>query len=571
MSINDLLRQSRVKQDDKIIDKIVAGVLAAPQPPSLENQFLWQTLFDAQIDDTIAQQLNDHLNSLREEYKVKPQDVSDLSVRKQTVISQLDELGIDATIVTVTDEFQGEYISDHARRLHWLTGFSGSAGLGIVGQKKSAVFSDGRYTTQVAQQVNNQDFDYCSFTDADICEWIKEFYPKGSRIGFNAHTISDDRAQTFKSNLKSAGILLVPLDIDPIDMAWHGQPLKPISPIVEHPLKYAGQTTAEKYKVLQQILDREGADAAITCLPDCMCWLLNIRGGDIQSSPFVHSYGVITRENIHFFVDPLKVPPTLTVPAVIHDFNNFYRFLYTELKEKTVILDSNTAPFKAAEFLRQQKCTVINKTDICLVPKSCKNPIEVEGARQAHIIDGVAMVKFLYWLEQSLPSDDLNELMCANKLAAIRFEHPDICDVSFKTISGVASNAAMPHYSVDEASSKPLTLDTLYLVDSGGQYKFGTTDITRTIALGNISDEHQDRFTRVLKGMIALHTIKFPHGYSGMNLDILARQFLLDGGYNYLHGTGHGVGSYLSVHEGPARISSNKSSELLRPGMIFFK
>jgi len=568
MFIKSLINNILIKQDEKTIQKIIDGVVSAPKPRSLSQQYLWQSLLNTNIDNEIAKKLNNELDKLRNKYNCGLIDGPVPSSRKELVLKELDKLKINAYIVTITDEFQGEYMPDTARRLYWLTGFSGSAGFAVIGKTKSVVFSDGRYTVQLAEQVNTNDYELCHSIKDPLEKWVKSAYLKGSRIGFNSTTMSDAQAQSIKDKLKNIGIELVPLDNDPVDSAWQNKPVRPISPILEHPLKYAGVSTNDKYNKLKNILKNKGADVAISCLPDCLCWLLNIRGGDVPYTPFVHGYMAITNDEIHLFVDPLKIPSDLKLPAKIQCFDNFYKFLDT-LSGKTVLLDSTTAPYKAGEMLRNVGAIIKNDIDICLIPKSCKNKIEIAGARQAHIVDGVAMVKFLYWIDKNVGSGKLTELSCAEKLNKIRFEHPDMRDCSFYPISAFSSNGAICHYRVTEKTSKSITMNNLYLIDSGGQYEYGTTDITRTIAIGNVNSEQRDRFTRVLKGLIALHNIKFPDGNSGINLDIIARQFLYNGGFNFEHGTGHGIGSYLSVHEGPAQISIQSNSVHLKPGMMF--
>ena len=551
------------------VESIISGVLAAPKPRAKSQQNLWLSLFNGNISDDLATQLNDELELLRSSYDVGLMDGPVESSRKQAVQGAVQSLGLDGTIVTLTDEYQGEYLPDQARRLYWLTGFSGSAGLCFVGVNKSAIFVDGRYTVQVADQVNADDYEYRHLVNEPIANWIVDNYKSGSRIGFNARTMSDAQAQSIKSVLETAEIELVALDTDPVDMVWDNQPVKPITPILEHPMAYAGQSTVDKHADLVKTLMTNGTDAGVVCLPDSLCWLLNVRGGDVPCTPFVHGYMVVTRDDIHVFVDSRKIPSGLTLSATVHEFSAFEEFLRTELSGKTVMADAGTSPYQVLEILRQNGAVIKNASDICQLPKACKNAVEIEGSRQAHIVDGVAMVKFLSWLDANVASGELTELSCSEKLTSIRMEHPDMRDVSFDPISGVADNGAICHYRVTEDTSKPLTMNTLYLIDSGGQYEYGTTDITRTIALGNVTDEHRDRVTRVLKGMIALHRAQFAHGTSGMSLDILARQYLYEGGFNFDHGTGHGVGSYLSVHEGPGRIATKANAVELAPGMIF--
>ena len=571
-NILKLLSESNCKQSDETLKTIINGVLAAPKPQAKCQESLWQKLLCGDISDAISAQLNTELESLRASHDTGLMDGPVPTARKNAVQDVIKSMGLDGTIVTLTDEYQGEYLPDQARRLYWLTGFSGSAGLCLLGLDKSAMFVDGRYTVMVGEQVDGDDYEYRHLVNEPIADWIVDNYQSGSRIGFNPRTMSDAQAQGIKTTLNNAGIELVPLDNDPVDAVWDNQPVKPISPILEHPMTYAGQSTADKHAELVGILEKNGADGAVVCLPDSVCWLLNVRGGDVPCTPFVHAYMVIMRDDIHLFVDGHKIPSGLTLPAVVHDYDDFEDWIASNLGGKNVMVDAGNTPYQASEILRQNQATLKNDTEICQIPKACKNATEIEGARQAHIVDGVSMVKFLSWLDNNLQSGiasgDLTELSCSHKLTSIRLQHPDMRDISFEPISGVSENGAICHYRVTEDTSKPLTMDTLYLIDSGGQYEYGTTDITRTIALGTVRDEHRDRATRVLKGLIALHRIQFAHGVSGMNLDILARQYLYEGGYDFDHGTGHGIGSYLSVHEGPARIATKASPVELKPGMI---
>lgn len=563
-----LLKKCNVSQSDETLKRLILGVVSAPKPMADARKNAWLSLFDGAIDDEMATQLNVSLDELRAEYNPDLQDGFVPSSRKQAAVSAVQDLGLEGTIVTLTDEYQGEYLPDQARRLYWLTGFSGSAGLCFVGTEKSAIFVDGRYTVQVTEQVNPKDYEYRHLVNEPIADWIIANYQAGARVGFNALTMSDSQARGIQVALESAGITLVPLIDDPIDGVWENQPPKPITPIEPYAIDKAGKSTADKHDDLRNTLKRHGAYGGIVCLPDSFCWLLNVRGGDVPCTPFVHGYMVVTNDEIHAFVDNAKIPKGLQLDATVHDLTHWDTFLKNTLRGKTVLLDPVNTPYQTAQILRDSGATLKHHVEICQLPKACKNSVEIAGTRQAHIVDGVAMVKFLHWLDSHVALGTLTELSCSDMLTEIRQHHPDMRDISFNPISGVAGNGAICHYRVTEETSQPLTLNTLYLIDSGGQYEYGTTDITRTIALGDITDEMRDRATRVLKGMIALHQVKFPVGTSGMNLDILARQYLFDGGYNFDHGTGHGVGCYLSVHEGPARIGQQQSPVALKPGMI---
>lgn len=473
-------------------------------------------------------------------------------------------------ILPVNDEFMGEYVPACARRLEWLTGFTGSAGLVVVLQDKAAFFTDGRYTLQAETEVKGCE----RYNSADLSPeaWIADNAPKGIKIGY------DPKLHTLKTveryHQKAPGVTMVPVQANPVDGIWENRPPAPAGIVQIHPLKFAGEDAAGKRRRMAEEVARAHADAALLTAPDSICWLLNIRGDDVPYTPFVLCYALLGKDfdTVILFLDPARVTPELQahlgdavkVMHPDHIAQELARF-----RGGRVLFDSASSPVWFHQRLREAGATLVEGQDPCQLAKACKNPVELDGTRAAHQRDGLAVTKFLYWLEHALHhGEPLNECSVAQKLEHFRREQPLFREPSFATIAGSGPNGAIVHYHAHEESCRPLDENTLLLLDSGGQYPDGTTDITRTLALGTPTAEMRDRFTRVLKGHIALATAIFPEGTSGSQLDVLARQFLWAEGLDYDHGTGHGVGSYLSVHEGPQRIGKRAGDAVLRPGMI---
>lgn len=472
-------------------------------------------------------------------------------------------------IIPRQDEFQGEYVAAYAERLRWLTGFAGSWGLAILTLNKGAIFVDGRYTIQVRQQVDTKLFTPHHLIDEPPATWISENLKKGYVLGYDPWLLTADQAERFAAACAKVGAKLVPLKANPIDTIWEDQPKRPTASLSVQPLQFAGQSVAEKLAMIAKLLGKAGADATVLTLPDSVAWVFNIRGHDVPYTPVVLAYAILRkRGKAELFIDKIKLPEdvqahlkksvTIKKPA---EFESSLK----ALGKSTVQIDKNWAPAKIK--LALAKAKINNATDLCILPKAKKNKTEQEGARAAHRRDGVAMSRFLCWLEEAAPQGGLTEWSAAEKLQQFRKDTGMLLDLSFGSIAGAGPNAAIPHYHVNPADCLPLKINEIFLIDSGGQYQDGTTDITRTVIVGEPTEEMRDRFTRVLKGMIDVSRIRFPKGTCGSQIDILARQSLWAAGLDYDHGTGHGVGSYLSVHEGPARI--NKSDRTpLEPGMI---
>ena len=476
---------------------------------------------------------------------------------------------LNGVIIPRQDEFQGEYVAAYAERLRWLTGFAGSWGLAILTLNKGAIFVDGRYTIQVRQQVDTKIFTPRHLVDEPPTAWIAENLKKGDVLGFDPWLLTAEQAERFAAACAKVGARLQPLASNPIDTIWDDQPKRPTASLSVQPLQFAGQSVAEKLAMISKLLAKAGADATVLTQPDSVAWAFNIRGHDVPYTPVVLAYAILKRKGkAELFIDKAKLPEDvqahLKKSVTIRKPGELEPALKA-LGRSTVQIDGAWAPARIKAALG--KARIINATDLCVLPKAKKNKTEQEGARAAHRRDGVAMSRFLCWLEAAAPHGGLTEWSVAEKLQQFRKDTGMLLDLSFDSIAGAGPNAAIPHYHVNPDNCLPLRINEIFLIDSGGQYQDGTTDITRTVIVGEPTDEMRDRFTRVLKGMIDVSCIRFPKGTCGSQIDVLARQSLWAAGLDYDHGTGHGVGSYLSVHEGPARI--NKSDRTpLEPGMI---
>lgn len=486
---------------------------------------------------------------------------------------ELERRNLDGFIIPRQDEFQGEYVAPYAERLRWLTGFAGSWGLAILMRDKGAIFVDGRYTIQVRKQVDTTLFTPRHLVEEPPTEWLEKELKAGQVLGYDPWLMTADQVARFSKAAAKAGAKLVPVDTNPVDAVWTSQPPRPEKPVSVQPTQFSGRSAKDKLADVSTNLDKLGADAVVLTQPDAVAWAFNIRGGDVAYTPVVLSYAILHRKGeAELFIDTTRLPED-----VVAHLNGVVRIRspreieasLTELGQKKarVAIDPDWAPERIRAVLASAGAEILHAPDPTRLPKARKNPIEQEGARAAQRRDGVAVSRFLCWIDREALASPQNEVTAAEKLAEFRAEGGMLKDLSFDSISGVGPNAAIPHYRVSKTSALPLKKNEIYLIDSGAQYQDGTTDITRTVILGEPTPEMKDRFTRVLKGMIALTRIRFPKGTCGSQLDVLARQSLWMAGLDFDHGTGHGVGSYLSVHEGPARI--NKSDRTpLEPGMI---
>lgn len=486
------------------------------------------------------------------------------------VREQLKAQGLDGFLVPHEDEHQNEYLPAANDRLAWVSGFTGSAGAGVVMTDRAAVFADGRYTVQVRAQVDADQFDILSFPD-DVPTYLAKA-PKGAVIGYDPRLHSPDALAGLRRAANKAGAELKPVQINPVDAAWVERPAQPQAPVVPHPDKYAGETSASKRARVGQGLDDAGADAAVLTAPSSIAWLFNIRGGDVIRTPLPLAQAILKADGTaRLFLDPAKVTddlPSWLGNQVSLETPDDLPGAIADLKGKRVLIDPAQSSAWYFDQLEGAGATVVRAADPCALPRAVKNPVEIEGSRRAHIRDGAAIARFLHWVateaQQSLP----DERAIVEKLEGFREATGALKDLSFDTIAGAGPNGALPHYKPVASTIRRIEKGSLLLVDGGGQYLDGTTDITRTMAVGEPTAEQRDRFTRVLKGHIAMTVVRFPAGTTGHQLDALARLPMWMAGLDYDHGTGHGVGSYLGVHEGPQRIAKAVNTQPLLEGMI---
>lgn len=477
---------------------------------------------------------------------------------------------LDGFIINRGDEFLNEYVAPYAERLAWLTGFTGSAGIAVVLPDNAAVFSDGRYILQMQQQLDQELWEYHHISHKSPLAWILDHnHLQKLKLGYDPRLMSQKNLESLQNNK----IRLVPITDNPIDTLWLDQPGYPNQPIEPHPLEFSGLSHHNKIEKLQKELLFNNEDAFIFCDPASICWFLNIRGSDVPYSPIPLVYAILYRDHVCLYADQEQYSETLS-DFLGHTVKLCSRNdIYSDLRKITsfvIGLDKNQTPIGFIQLLEKQEISIHYRTNPILLPKSCKNQVEQKGAINAHIRDGIAMCRFLFWLEKN--GIDKSETVVAEKLNQFRIETGGkfYKEESFPAISATGSNGAIVHYQATKANHSIIRENQLYLIDSGGQYKDGTTDITRTIWMGKnfAPSSIREQATMVLKGHIALSSAIFPIGTTGSQLDVLARYALWQNGLNYDHGTGHGVGSYLSVHEGPCRISSQPFPISLKEGMI---
>ena len=484
---------------------------------------------------------------------------------------------LDGFVVPLTDEHMSEYVGTYAQRLAWLTGFQGSAGSAVVLPQDAAIFTDGRYTLQVRAQVDGEHWSYQSVPETKVSDWLKTHAPEGGRIGYDPWLHTKEWADKAREALADKGAKLVAVGRNPIDAVWADRPEPSKARLIAHPDELAGRSSAAKRQEMADQLKEMKADAAVLAALDSIAWTFNVRGQDVEHTPVALSYAIVHADGTaDLFVAPEKIGDDvrqhLGNGVRVHERRDFEPWL-AGLSGKAVVVDPERSVAAIFEALEGAGAKVLAKRDPAVLPKAIKNEAEIAGHRAAQARDGAALVRFLHWLSVEAPKGGVDELSAAAKLHDLRKAGGDLRDLSFDTISGAGPNGAIVHYRVTEDTNRPLERDSIYLVDSGGQYPDGTTDVTRTVVIGEPSAEMRDRFTRVLKGHIAVARALFPDGTRGSQLDSFARQDLWRAGIDYAHGTGHGVGSFLAVHEGPQRISPAGSSqpggdEPLRAGMI---
>jgi Xaa-Pro aminopeptidase len=481
--------------------------------------------------------------------------------------------GVDGFLVPRADAHQGETVAPHDERLAFITGFTGSAGLAIVLTDRAALFVDGRYTLQAADQAQTGLFEVVPVHEISVETWIERMLGEGQVIAYDPWLHGKAQIDRLTGAAEKRQARLMPLEPNPIDEIWADQPPVPMGAVCVQPENLAGENAADRRRRVGASVAAIGADAAVLTQPDSLAWLLNIRGSDLPRSPVALGFGVLDADGtVALYMEPDKIDGevrehlgyevSVTPPDRLGDD-------LAGMAGKTVLVDRATCPLWVVTRLEAASATLEWGEDPCLKPKALKNETELAGMRTAHRRDGAAMVRFLHWLDDRVAQEDtLTEIDVVTALEGFRTDTGRLMDISFDTICGAGPNGAIVHYRVSRQTNRTLRHGELLLVDSGGQYQDGTTDITRTIAIGSADETALRPFTLVLKGMIAISRARWPKGITGRDLDPLARIALWRAGFDYDHGTGHGVGAYLNVHEGPQRLSRRSGEVELEPGMI---
>lgn len=479
---------------------------------------------------------------------------------------------IDAYIVFSSDDHQSEYVAKHFRSRAFISGFDGSAGTVVITKDKACLWTDSRYFIQAEKQLSGSEYIFHKMGEPEVPDyltWINDNVANASTIGFNGKTISAAQFESFEKKF-SAKKFCFNSDHDLVDRIWDERPLLPAEKVFEHDLEYAGEAREDKIARVKKYLEEHKAEYLLISKLDDIAWILNLRGGDIDCNPLFLSYLLISSDKTTLYINEEKLSrelkEKLSNTIEISEYAKVFNDLKGLNKAKVILEKAST---NHALITALSECEIIDKRNITTDYKAIKNETEIKGLANSHIQDGVAITKFLYWLKQQKENNvKLTEIDASDKLNSFRAEMKDFHDISFAPISAYGPNGAMCHYSATPENQSDIEYKSLYLIDSGGQYKNGTTDITRTIAMGELTEEEMIDYTLVLKGHIALANAKFPKGTKGYHLDILARQFLWQYGYNYGHGTGHGVGYFLNVHEGPQNISGFPKDIVLEPGMF---
>jgi Xaa-Pro aminopeptidase len=503
------------------------------------------------------------------------------AARLMALREEMSKQEIDWLIVFHADEHQNEYLPARAERLAWLTGFTGSAGLAIIGREEARLFVDGRYTLQAADQVDADAFSHGKFSRSDIKDFLSEQLSSTDTLGFDQWTTTIEWAEWLNTHCERTGAATKALENHPIDEIWTDQPDVPVAPVKLHPLERAGVAAHEKIAQIEKDILDAGGSALLVTDPTTICWLFNIRGNDIPKTPLTLCWCILRPgHRPQLFIKRSKlnieVQAYLTQLSEIEPMASLTAYLEKMSRSVaeaggTILLDKNRTAQALLEVVEASSANWKHAADPIVARRAVKNETEIAGTIEAHRRDGAAITEFLYWLSQQ-PAGSVDEITCAQTLETCRRNMGEkldapLVDIAFDTISAAGPNAALPHYRVNTDTNRTVEAESLYLVDSGAQYADGTTDITRTVAIGSVDEERKDRFTRVLKGHIAVQQARFPKGTKGNAIDPLARSALWDAGLDFAHGTGHGVGVYMSVHEGPQSISP-RGEAAIEPGMI---
>jgi Xaa-Pro aminopeptidase len=502
-------------------------------------------------------------------------EATEQSRRLKALQSELEQRGLAVYLVPKSDEYMLEYAPPSSERLAWLTGFTGSAGMALVGPRNAALFVDGRYTEQAKQQAPEPLWEHHHLLQQPPASWLERHVSRGDRVGYDARIHTPASLSAIRTAVEAAGASLTAIDDNLVDGLWTDRPSEPAAPVELYPEDLAGESSADKRARMAAQLASEKLDALVVSAPDCLAWLLNIRGNDVENCPFALGHAILHADaRLELYMDSVKLANGVKQALIARGGGNVTLFEHAEfvaalagLAQKAVRVDRGSASEWLINELRAQGARVELGADPCTLAKACKNASELAAIRAAHVRDAVAVVRFLAWFDEAAPGGH-DEWTVAEKLAEFRAVGENYRGPSFHTISAFGPSGALPHYRASKESARPIGSDNLYLVDSGGQYLDGTTDITRVTVVGTPSAEMRRRYTQVLQGHIALACALFPAGTTGSQLDPFARQFLWRDGVDFDHGTGHGVGCYLSVHEGPHGISKRPSDVALRPGMI---
>ena len=494
-----------------------------------------------------------------------PSDREASPFRLSTIQEELNKNNLSGYVVPHSDVHQGEYIAACDERLSWLTGFTGSAGICFIGKERAGIFVDGRYGIQAKKQTKSP-FEVIHWNKKNILQWIKKNIVRG-KIGFDPWLHSYTELVTLRDAFANSGISFTP-SINLIDRVWLDRPTKVSKQAISYPVKLAGLSAKDKCQQIAKIIESKEADSAVITLPDSIAWLLNLRGNDVVHNPIVHAFLIIHNDgNIELYCK------NNIIKSIINGLEGIIKVFSLENFEislakltGSVLVDEATVPFAAVTILQNNGGKVILGEDPIILPKACKNKVELKNARICNKRDAIHMCEFLSWIDRR-DKNEFDEIDVVIELENIRRKDQNLKEISFDTIAASGPNAALPHYRVNYSSNRKIKMGDVLLVDSGGQYLDGTTDITRTIAIGEQSEDVKNAFTRVLKGLISISILKFPSGTSGRDIDAFARSSLWQVGQDYAHGTGHGVGHYLSVHEGPQRISKFSNAEF-KEGMI---
>ena len=552
--------------------ELVAGVAAAPDGFEPEA---WIDLVCPGAETELKGRLAALLAEFRAEFRAENgEEPANYPSRLEALRAQLKRRRLAGFIVPHGDEHQGEYVALCSERLAWLTGFTGSAGTAVVLKDQAVMLVDGRYTVQARAEVSDSLYEIRHSIEEPLADWVAANLPPKGRLGYDPWLHTPAQVAGLRAACARAGGRLAPVTGNPVDAIWTGRPPPPIAPVVAHSEAFAGSSSAEKRNQAAETLCERRQDVVVLSAPDSIAWLLNIRGGDVPYAPLALAFAVLHADaSVELFIDPRKLTPGVrehlgeqVSVAAMEGLGPALDRLGAD--KKTVRVDPDGTPDWVAGRLRTAGAGIVSDPDPCALAKAVKNTVELEGIRATHRRDGAALSRFLAWLAREAPNGTLSEISAAERLEAFRRDNENFRGPSFPTISASASNGAVVHYRPSPETDRILETGSLYLLDSGGQYLDGTTDVTRTVAIGAPTEEMRARFTRVLKGHIALATTRFPKGTTGPQLDTLARLALWEVGLDYDHGTGHGVGNYLGVHEGPQRISKLANRVALRPGMV---